>query len=248
MDRHAHVAELQRHGEGLAEAARVAGLAAPVPTCPGWDVRELVRHTGAVHRWATAFARGRTEPWEVDLVEVVGAWPDDEKLLAWFRDGHRVLVESLQAADPQLECWTFLPAPSPVAMWARRQAHETAIHRADAELAGGGQPRFSPAFAADGIDELVACFVTRPWGRLRADPPRALRVRTDDAAGDWLVTIGPDGVETTSGPGGADCAVTGPASDLYLVLWSRRPPEGLAVEGDRTVLDLFLDRVHVRWA
>ncbi|MGI5037925.1 maleylpyruvate isomerase N-terminal domain-containing protein [Streptomyces sp. JAC128] len=24
-----------------------------MPTCPGWRVRDLIRHTGMVHRWAT---------------------------------------------------------------------------------------------------------------------------------------------------------------------------------------------------
>ena len=45
------------------------------------------------------------------------------------------LIEALDSASPDLEAWTFLPAPSPLAMLARRQAHETAIHRYDAESA-----------------------------------------------------------------------------------------------------------------
>ena len=35
-----------------------------------------------------------------------------------------------------MRCFAFLPAPSPLAFWARRQAHETGIHRADVESAG----------------------------------------------------------------------------------------------------------------
>ena len=56
---------------------------------------------------------------------------------------------------------TFLPAPSPLAMWARRQAHETAIHRYDAQHATGTSAGFDPAFASDGIDELVSGFAPR---------------------------------------------------------------------------------------
>ena len=33
-------------------AADEAGLEAPVPTCPGWTVNDLVLHMGEVHRWA----------------------------------------------------------------------------------------------------------------------------------------------------------------------------------------------------
>ena len=45
-------------------AAAVAGADpdGTVPTCPEWTVRDLVRHMGGVHRWATGFVRGRTEP------------------------------------------------------------------------------------------------------------------------------------------------------------------------------------------
>src|SRR5258706_12045265 len=116
----------------MADAAERNGLDAAVPTCPDWTVRDLVRHTGGVHRWAAAHVAGaRVEP-IATMEEVVGDWPADEELVTWFRDGHTALVETLLAADPTLDCYTFLPAPSPVAFWARRQAHETAIHRADA--------------------------------------------------------------------------------------------------------------------
>ncbi len=138
-----------------------------------------MRHQGGVHRWAAEIvARPRTAPWRVDLDDVVGSWPADAELVDWFRQGHASLITALTQADPELECWTFLPAPSPLAMWARRQAHETAVHRADAELAAGAplSPLAAP-FAADGIDELLTCFITRPGGRLRADPPRVLGVR-----------------------------------------------------------------------
>ena len=60
--------------------------AAAVPTCPEWTVRDLVRHLGGVHRWATGHvAGGRTEVWAVGLDEVVGAWPDDAALAGWLR-------------------------------------------------------------------------------------------------------------------------------------------------------------------
>jgi hypothetical protein len=136
-------------------------------------------------------------------------------------------------------CATFLPAPSPLAMWARRQAHETAIHRVDAERAAGVASSCPPAFAADGVDELLVGFIPRPRINLRADPPRSLRIRATDAAGDWLVRIGPQGPVTGAGEDGADCEVRGPASDLYLALWSRQDTAGLAVRGDGEVLALF---------
>jgi len=102
-----------------------------------------------VQRWATSIvATPRTEPWNVDLPEVVGTWPDDDALTAWLQDGADALATTLETADPGLECWAFLKATSPLAMWARRQAHETAIHRVDGESALGasGTP-FEPSLS-----------------------------------------------------------------------------------------------------
>ncbi|HEX9993483.1 MAG TPA: maleylpyruvate isomerase family mycothiol-dependent enzyme [Acidimicrobiales bacterium] len=244
-----HVAALRDDGPRFAAAVERAGPDAAVPTCPDWTVRDLARHLGGVHRWATEVVTApRTEPWSPDLDDVVGTWPDDAALVGWFLDGHAALVEALAGADPGLACFAFLPAPTPLAMWARRQAHETAVHRVDAELAAGVDGPFDARLAADGVDELLTGFVPRGTG-LRADPPRSLRVGTVDVPGDWLVRIGPDGVGTAVGdPAPADCEVTGPAAAVHLTLWNRRGPRGLTVAGDRAVLARFLDQVHVRWA
>ena len=170
---------LRDEGHRLAAAAEWAGLDAPVPTCPDWRVRDLLGHIGGVHRWAAAHVAGpRPEPMPDDEVAPLFVAPADDKLVAWYRDGHADLVATLAAADPATQCWAFLPAPSGVAFWTRRQAHETTVHRIDAELAAGGSlTTIDAPFAADGVDELLACFITRRGGRLRADPPRSLRVR-----------------------------------------------------------------------
>src|ERR1700744_4969929 len=84
-----------------------------VPPCPEWTVRDLVRHTGGVHRWATGFVRGRTEPVQADLEEVAGGWPPDPDLASWLAQGCADLVTALVAAPDDLACWTFLPAPTP---------------------------------------------------------------------------------------------------------------------------------------
>ncbi len=251
-----HIEALRAEGEQMAAAVAASNPDASVPTCPEWVVRDLVRHVGGVHRWATGYVAGaRTELWAVDLDEVVGSWPEDPELAGWLRQGCEDLAAALAAAPADLECWTFLRAPSPLAMWARRQAHETAIHRVDAELAAGAVPgSFAAPFAADGVGELLECFVPRRSTKLRAETPASLAVRCSDEDAAWLLRIGADGVTTESGPDAgaaaqrdADCSVGGTAPDLYLALWNRAGPEALAVEGDRAVLGLFLEQVQVRW-
>jgi uncharacterized protein (TIGR03083 family) len=246
-----HIAAIASEGKRLAAAAAAADPDAPVPSCPDWVVRDLVRHQGGVHRWATGIVAGpRTEPWNVELDEIVGAWPSDSDLIDWFGDGLGRLVSALSEADPGLVCWTFLKAPSSLAMWARRQAHETSIHRVDAELAADWQVTpFGARFAADGLDELLTCFITRRRSRLRSEVSRRMCVRCTDAEGEWLVRIGPDEVVTTTpGAEATDCEIAGNASDLYRALWNRPPAASLSVTGDGGLLRQFADQVQIRWS
>jgi uncharacterized protein (TIGR03083 family) len=251
-----HIGALRTEGERMAVAAAVASPDDAVPSCPDWVVRDLVLHMGGVHRWATSYvAEARTEQQDVDLIDIVGAWPDDKDLGSWLRAGCAALADALDAAPADLDCWTFLRAPSPRAMWARRQAHETAIHRVDAELATRDDQSltaFDAYFAADGVDELLTCFLPRPRSRLRSDPPTTLRVSCTDPDTSWLLHIGPDGVTTTprekaKADDGA-CEIRAKAADLYLILWSRLSPDVLEVSGDERVLRLFLEKVNIRWS
>ncbi|WP_435243964.1 maleylpyruvate isomerase family mycothiol-dependent enzyme [Streptomyces cucumeris] len=232
---------VDREGRLLADAAARAGVDAPVPTCPKWQVHDLVSHTGRVHRWATrVVAEGLAEP--------APFTPDPqlsgEALLEWFRDGHRALVEALRTADPELACMTFLPAPSPLAFWARRQAHETAIHRADAESALGGElTPVTPEFAADGLDELLAGFHAMERSKVRTETPRTLRLRATDGDAVWTVRLS-DGVPRTErvADGAADCELSGPVTTLYFALWNRLPLSTLGTTGDPELARLWQER------
>lgn len=240
------VRTLDREGLLLAAAAEEAGVDAKVPTCPDWQVRDLLRHTGAVHRWAAAFvAQAHTSP------RPLGSGPDLDgpELLAWYRDSHRHLVDTLGGASPDVECWTFHPAPnpSPLAFWARRQAHETTVHRFDAESARGGTPTgIAAEFAVDGIDELLRGFHARPRSRVRTEEPRLLRVRATDAGADadavWAVRLSAEPPVTTreESDGDADAELAGPAAQLYLALWNRLPVPD--VTGDASLAALWREK------
>ncbi|MDX3340795.1 maleylpyruvate isomerase family mycothiol-dependent enzyme [Streptomyces sp. ME02-6979.5a] len=246
-----HIASLSGEGRLLAAAAERAGPGASVPTCPGWQIRHLLRHTGMVHRWAAAFVTEGHTAYQPD-----GGEPalDGAELLTWFRAGHDHLVRSLEEAPADLDCWAFLPAPSPLAFWSRRQLHETAVHRVDAESALGGPLTPVPAErAVDGIDELLTGFHARPRSKVRSRKPRTLRVRAVDTEATWTVRISEDPPEAvrTAAPDapedGVDCELSGTAEGLYLTLWNRLPLAALSLRGDRSVAGLWTDNSAVTW-
>lgn len=257
MDVASLVAELRTQGQLLADAAERAELTDPVPTCPGWHVRDLLLHVGGVHRWAATFVReGRLDPLSLDQpYDIVEHLPSDDGLVDWFRTGHADLVRTLTEAPTDVACWAFLPAPSPLAFWARRQTHETTVHRIDADGATGPgtSAPVDPVLAEDGIDELLTCFVSGRTRRLRAKTERSLLVHTTDTDARWLVRIGPERprAERADGTTTADDTVEGPARALYLALWNRSPWDALTVTGRSTpgeLAELWSAGVHVRWS
>ena len=144
---------LEREGALLADTAAEINLAAAVPTCPGWTLRDLVLHLGGIHRWAGTHIRDRrTSILQTDLVDIFERLPEDDELIDWYRGEHRLLLETLRDAPADIECATFLKCESPLHHWARRQAHETCLHRADVESINGTLTPVEPAFALDGID------------------------------------------------------------------------------------------------
>jgi uncharacterized protein (TIGR03083 family) len=250
-----HIDALERAGLDFVDAAEKAGFDAPVPTCPEWSVRELVQHVGYVHRWAAAYVRtGRTTVLsDEEEADAVGPMPPDAALVGWFQDGHADLVDLLRAAPPGTSCCYFLPADTPLGFWARRQAHETTIHRADLQGAVGNIAGVDADVGIDGIDELLTGFYGIHGGRLRCEAPCTLAVHvTDGARSDgpraWTVTMSPTGATITrDATTPADCTLRGPASALYLALWNRRGTDDLDVQGNASVLALWREKATIRW-
>jgi uncharacterized protein (TIGR03083 family) len=210
-----------------------------------------VHHLGGVHRWAATFVRGdQGQPREGDLEALVGGWPADEDLAAWFSVGHADLLGALTDAPEDLDTWTFLEAPTPLAFWARRQAHETAIHRIDAESATAATTGFPADFAADGIDELLLRFVARGGRPLPVRHERTLAVAATDLDRAWTVTFAPDGfrVADGAGPDAGDARVRGTVSELYVWLWNRASADALERTGDEGLLNVWREHARITWS
>lgn len=221
----------------FANAVHVAGQDTRVPACPGWTVRDLADHLGSVHRWcagtvsrpgAKLVRRGPTEP----------AMPvEDDEVSTWLLEGAATVTRAIRDAGEDTMVGGF-GTLVPVSFWARRQCHETLVHRADAELAAGLPvlDDVDPVIAADGVDEHLAMVVRgaakhRPG--LRADGATLHLHATDDGldgAGEWVVTLGAEGPHVERAHRRSDAAVRGPARSLLTVLTSRERPEDAGVD------------------
>jgi Mycothiol maleylpyruvate isomerase N-terminal domain len=77
---------LRREGALLADAAERAGMGAEVPACPGWRVRDLLKHLGYVHRWAAGYlTEGFTQAVGEPSEQVILGQGPDLYLLLWNR-------------------------------------------------------------------------------------------------------------------------------------------------------------------
>ena len=228
-----------------ADAARVAGLIAEadpdrrVPSCPDWTLAELVAHLGEVHRWATAIVT-RLPQRRIELTAEEAGFPESwGAASAWVAEGAAALVEALAAADLDAPCYAWGGEQS-VRWWLRRQLHETAIHRVDAELAVTGAPgELDPAVAVDNIDEFLTNLPYtarfRPKVReLHGDGETIHLHATDlDASelpGEWLITLEPDGFRWSHAHVKGAAAVRGTAGELALWINHRIPDAAPGLE------------------
>lgn len=224
---------------------RAADPAAAVPSCPGWQVTDLVDHLGRVHLWAAHSARE-------------GAPPDpyprrdrDQPLADWYAACVDLIVSTLGALPPDHPSWSFSADPShgTARFWRRRQFHETTVHHVDAlQAAGrlsltgpmGPVPALTAQDAADGVAEVFEVMAPRslvrnadraPLDVIPAAEPIAFCCTDIEAS--WTVRMVEGSVELVEGVAeGAVARVSGPATQLYLALWHRADAAELSADGD----------------
>jgi hypothetical protein len=160
----------------------------------------------------------------------------------WWDERAVELADELRAVDPGRPTWTLVGTAT-AGFWARRQAHEAAIHRLDAEHArlGGDVPSllFTPEFAADGVDEFLTRMMVISSRRKPVDREGTIVLHAADAGRAWEVRLAPGEVPVTrpvtgSGTDG-DTTVAGTADALFRAVWGR--PSGAVVTGDSGLLD-----------
>ncbi|MGM1061026.1 maleylpyruvate isomerase family mycothiol-dependent enzyme [Saccharothrix sp. Mg75] len=239
MDHADFVEHLRTEYTALRAAAEAAGPDAPVPTCPGWTVKDLVDHLGRTHSWTLKALATPPDGERPQFDERPAGWSE---LLDWWTARVTELADTLAGTTSNTPAWT-MTGPGTFAFWSRRQAHETAIHRLDAEhaLHGGEVPSllFDVEFAADGVDELLGVLSPYMAGRKPVDRAGRLLFHAADAGRTWEVRLTPGeppavGPVTDSGTD-EDFVLAGTADALYRAVWGR--PSGAIASGDRSLLD-----------
>lgn len=243
MEKARCVAALLADSAALAEAAAL-GLDAPVPSCPGWSVADLLEHVGRVHRAATRRVRDleaeRHPAADIPL-------PPRDELVTWLEIGAEALARVLAAAEPNAHVWNWSVTPKLASFWWRRMAQEIAVHRWDGQAAHGRQQPIAADVAVDGIDEFLDVFFPTDL----ADNPDAslggtVQLRAVDQPKSWLATVssGTLAVRRDQPPSATDTplvTVTAAVSDLLLFLWKRIPTSAPAIQatGDAALLARF---------
>jgi uncharacterized protein (TIGR03083 family) len=223
-------AALVEQGGLLAAVLRATDPTTPVPTCPGWTLRQLTNHVGRGDRWAaTIVATGGP----VDTRSVAdGRAPDDPAAVAgWLRGGAELLIENV-AEEPDKPVWTFL-GPRPAAWWVRRRLHESTVHRADAALATGVPFEIAPELAADGISEFLDLLAARPGDGVLG-PGQTVHLHATDGdlgtGGEWVLRGGDPEFAWEHGHEKATAAVRAPVADLLLAVTRRIPGDDPRLE------------------
>ena len=238
--------------------------AAPVPSCPGWTVHDLVVHLGAVNWWGGATVREATPDARTRGMGAVTrtAPPADAgaaALVDWYAGLAEEMLSTFAGTAPDAPAWTF-SGPGRADFWLRRQLHETLVHRWDLENALHAAAATTPVpedVAVDTVDEF--CTVMHPHMAAHVPPlPVTVRLRGVPHAPEGTGAVGlAAGAEPVGAgalgdlewvlPGSAvssgEVEVAGPPETLALLVWGRVRADaaGLEVTGDRDGLDAALE-------
>ena len=224
----------------LRDAATAVEFTAPVPSCPGWTMSDLVFHVAEVYLHKVTLMRTEQAPPE---------WPPPglaaEPPLALLGRTYGELRAEFSAREPGSAALTWYEPDQTVAFWIRRMAQETVVHRIDAELAAGLRVTPVPAdLAVDGVDEVLTRMLA--YGSV-AWPEEFAEMEGEHLAADggqdtitvaagrtaWTVRPSPRHVVVEDGVGDHPRVVVEGAPDLLLRwLWGRAGDDAVRLTGD----------------
>jgi uncharacterized protein (TIGR03083 family) len=234
------LAALRAEGDAFRAAVKATpSLDAPVPSCPEWTVGDLARHLARIHGKARRHVvRGRTDrpddwPGPPDDVDPVSAWIEE----------YTELLAVLDAVDPELPAWNWAPQTKKAIFWHRRMAHETAVHRWDAQMASGLAEPIEAKLASDGVTEVLDTWLPARLPEKASARAGMIALHAADVDQVWYVRLRGAGVALLDTDTLLDsddhherATASGSASDLVLALWGRILFDALNVSGDLSLL------------
>jgi uncharacterized protein (TIGR03083 family) len=172
-----------------AEAARIraayeADRDGVVPWSDRWTVRSVARHVAHAHHVVALVIRDRPTA-DFGLFDRLTFPPkDDPSFLLWSAASTDALCHELRETPLREPCFTTHPSDGTVGYWYRHMAHETLIHRWDAEAGAGLAPaRIDAELAADGIEEYLELYAVLGRQMRRAPAGPTVRIVCTDARG-----------------------------------------------------------------
>ncbi|OLB81681.1 MAG: hypothetical protein AUI14_02215 [Actinobacteria bacterium 13_2_20CM_2_71_6] len=234
------LAALRADGPAFRAAVAEADPAARVPSCPEWTVAELTGHLTASYRWVTGHVgRAVTTAPEPRPAGVEPA------TVAEFDERYAALMSTFDALDPEMPAWNWAPQSKKVAFWQRRMAHETAVHRWDAQMAVGMTEPLEAKLAADGVTEVLDTLLPAGRGKCPADRQGMVALSATDLEQTWHVRLRANGgvalLDTDTLLDDDDlherAVAQGTASDLQLALWGRVGFDLLILTGEERLFE-----------
>jgi uncharacterized protein (TIGR03083 family) len=230
----------------LAAVSEPDALTRQVPSCPGWTVGELTRHLGGVYDRIRRHAgvTGADERWPALAVPEQAPAANDPSVLSWFREQVTGIERHLESLDPDAPTYNWAPRPRVASFWQRRAAHETAVHRWDAQLAIRLPEPIESKLAGDTVAEAMDTFL--PAGRHRQDPATygLVHLFATDLGVHWYIRLRGTGMSLLDtdtllddDPKQPRASVMATASDLALAVWGRVPFTVGATSGQPDLLD-----------
>lgn len=238
-----HISVIEREAARVLDAYR-ANPGGRVPWSERWSVNSVARHVAGAHHAVAQIIEDRPT---ADFGRSAGLdmpAKGDPGFPAWSSAGTDALVTQCRDTPAAEVCWTPHPdGGGTVGFWTRHMAHETLVHRWDAEAGAGSEgPAMDPVVAADALDEYLDFAVSATRAILGAPAGPAVRIVCTDADQEWYLDFAEAGRRTIHREP-VDVAMTlrGRAEALLLLLYGRLDAEhaGVDVDGDLDVL--------VRW-
>ena len=236
------LAALRAEGPAFRTAVAAADPGTSVPSCPEWTVAELTGHLVRLYTWVGGHV-GRgvlTPPEELAPTGPRTATP------AGFDQAYAALLTRFDVLDPEMPAWNAAPQAKKVAYWQRRLAHDTSVHRWDAQMAATGiSEPLEAKLAADVVSEVLDTLLPAGRGRRTADRHGMVALSATDLEHTWHIRLRESGggalLDTDTILDDDDLhervLAAGTASDLALALWGRIGFDLLTVTGEQRLLE-----------